>query len=55
MWPSISINDPRPWREGAEEMRALVAHLTTNNQSKKCFGLRTITNVAQSERKNGWL
>ena len=27
MWPSISINDPRPWREGAEEMRALVAHL----------------------------
>ena len=27
MWPSISINDPRPWREGAEEMRALAAHL----------------------------
>ena len=28
---------------------------TTNDQSKKCFGLRTITNVTQSERKNGWL
>ena len=27
MSPSIYINDPRPWREGAEEMRAIAAHL----------------------------
>ena len=27
MSASIYINDPRPWREGAEEMRAIAAHL----------------------------
>ena len=35
MSPSISMNDPRPWREGAEEIRALVARLDDERSKQK--------------------
>jgi hypothetical protein len=33
--PSIYINDPQPWRDGAEEIRALVADLDDERSKQK--------------------
>ena len=33
--PTPSINDPQPWRDGAEEIRALVADLRDERSKQK--------------------